>query len=93
MNYKGILISFLWGVLVTFTCRGDLAKVKPLGYDFKQPTLGGEKQEKTHGDPAKVKLLDGINKLEKIAFVVNSTGTSNAHGNLIISNVILRKIT
>jgi hypothetical protein len=62
MNFKGILISFLWAFSIILTCRGNLVKVKPLGYDFKQPTLDGEKQEKIHGDPAKVKLLDGIKK-------------------------------
>ena len=49
-------------ILAVSLCAAKLEKVKPLGYKFEQPTLEGEKQEKTHGDPGKIKLLDGIKK-------------------------------
>jgi Beta-galactosidase trimerisation domain/Beta-galactosidase len=62
MNSKRILFAFLCTILSISVCGAELEKVKPLGYDFKQPTLNGEKGEKTHGDPGKIKLLDGIKK-------------------------------
>ncbi len=62
MNCKGVLISFLGAALATVACGADMEKVKPLGYNFKQPTMNGAKEEKKYGDPGKVKLLDGIFK-------------------------------
>lgn len=60
MNFKRVLLLFLWMGLTVLTFGAELEKVKPLGYDFKQPTLDGVKEEKTHGDPARIKLLDGV---------------------------------
>ena len=40
----------------------ELEKVKPLSYDYQQPTLEIQTQEKEHGDPGRIKLIDGVKK-------------------------------
>lgn len=62
MDFKRVCTAFLGMILTVSVCGAKLEKVKPLGYKFEQATLEGEKQEKTHGDPGKIKLLDGVKK-------------------------------